>query len=547
MRSKLLILLVLACVVIAFNCTPEQSKSIFTRENIPSTIITINTGKDTLVKTPRGAFLKIPAGSIANKSGTEAKLEIKEVYTMLDIIKAGLYTQSNGEPLSSGGMIYINAVAGQELTITKKIEIAIPADYANAKMKLYNGEEKNDGSINWNNPSPLPENKQAELYEEGGRIFQQNCASCHGIGRTLAAPDLAHFGKRFPFLEEGDSRYYYHLMQNIDTSVNMDFEHFTYSHAYDIYKCNLMANGNKTYGTQFFDLTTDAYMSIFKYIQNESDRNNLPMPVQTPLKSCADSCETYQVKLKKLMQIKEETEAQRNKYISENGNMTTVANNNPGNTNMGNVNFSDFDKLVRPENFIATYYQFSIESFGWFNIDVLLKDVDGVKESNLFVRIRGEWRERVDLYLIIPGEKVFVKGGRTEAEEDQYAFMYKDGKINLPQGAKAYILAMSEQSQKMAFALKEFTTSTQQQFDISLAEVTKSEFESTLSIFKKYDLQVGVASSKNAYDIKLTDGKIESVNKELKTVESEKPVNCDCDCGAPQQSPQAMPAIESIK
>lgn len=537
MKSKLFILLLLGVVYLGFYCTsPETKKSLLSQQNLPVTIININIDRDTLVQTPKGALLKIPAGSIKSNSGKNVKLELKEAYMITDIIRAGLFTQSNGNALSSGGMLYINAVSGQEVTITKKIQIAIPTDYANGKMQLYKGQEQANGNINWINPATLPENKQAESFDRGKILFEGKCATCHGIGKSLTAPDLAHFSKRFPAENEESRDYYYHYMPytTVDTSETV-YEHQAdqrMDHAYEIYKCNLRRMYNNSFGTQFPDLDHDfSYLDIFRYIQNESDNKNLALPSQTPLKAGADSCEAYKAKAAELVRLRSQTAAERKKYISENGQMTEEINFSRGRAKVGNLSVTDFEDKVSPQNLSATYYQFSIESFGWYNIDILLKDINGVKESNLFVNIRGEWRQRVDLYLIIPEVKVFVKGGNTDSSPDQYAFLYKDGRINLPQNAKAYVLAVSEQNQKIAFALHEFNTTTQQQFDISLTETTKESFEAALNIFANTDMNISAAKTKNYSDIKADDEKIESIDKKLKALEAERPVTCDCDCG----------------
>lgn len=541
MKSKLFILLFLGVVYLGFYCTsPETKKTILSQQNLPVTIININIDRDTLVQTPKGTLLKIPAGSIKCNTGKNVKLELKEVYSMTDIIKAGLLTHSNGDALSSGGMLYINVASGQEVTITKKIQIAIPTDYANGKMQLYKGEEQTNGNINWTNPVALPENKQAESFDRGKILFEGKCAGCHDIGKSLTGPDLAHFSRRFPVETEGNWHYYYHYLPYaaVDTSNNRDEhqEDLNLDHAYGIYKCNLRSMYNNMIGTQFPDIDHDSsYLDIFRYIQNESDKNSLALPPQTSLKPGADSCEAYKAKAAELNTLKNETEAARKKYIGENGQMTEVSNLNPDIVNITGVNSNDFDKFVSPENFSATYYQFSIESFGWYNIDILLKDIDGVKESNLFVNIIGEWKQKVDVYLIIPEVKVFVQGGKVSSSTDQYAFVFKNGKINLPQNAKAYILATSEQQEKIAFGLHEFYTTTQQQFDIGLTETTEKSFESAMRVFGNNEIKISVAQTKNISQIKITDEKIASIDKQLKMLEMLRPVNCDCNCEVPKQ------------
>ena len=98
----------------------------------------------------------------------------------------------------------------------------------------------------------------------------------------------------------------------------------------------------------------------------------------------------------------------------------------------------DFDERVSPQNFEAEYYQFTIENFGWFNIDILLKMLMVVKKVNLFVRIVGEYRQKIEVYLIIPSMKVYGEGGLTERTDDEYAFDKKNGQIPCPKMQKLY-------------------------------------------------------------------------------------------------------------
>ena len=77
--------------------------------------------------------------------------------------------------------------------------------------------------------------------------------------------------------------------------------------------------------------------------------------------------------------------------------------------------------------YYAEYYQFSISSFGWINIDMLLNDVPGVEESELFARVTGKYQNRVKTYLIIPSTKTYGEGGPAERNKEEFAYFYKTG------------------------------------------------------------------------------------------------------------------------
>lgn len=90
-----------------------------------------------------------------NRQNTEGsiRLELKEFYTLEDIIAADLTTQSDGEMLETGGMIYLSATdsKGQKLKIKsgKSIRIEMPRLPNSSEKQLFYGEKQGDSPINW--------------------------------------------------------------------------------------------------------------------------------------------------------------------------------------------------------------------------------------------------------------------------------------------------------------------------------------------------------------------------------------------------------------
>ncbi len=534
------IITLLSFLVIIVSCnTGKQTNLLSEPDDIPADKYVINIDKDTTLVTKYGALLKIPKGSLASDNGNTVTLEIKEAYSIQQMMRAGLTTQSNGDPLSSGGMIYINAAAGQNVSIKQEIKIAIPTGYLEPGMQLFKGDRNDNGTINWNNPAPLPRNEQLTVAENGKQLFQSNCANCHGIGKDGTGPDLANILKR-PFINVGEGSSYpdFHFRQSETYSEDQiqpvghfqtedstsKFYHYPVS---GVYKCNVVKKFGSV-GPSSLGLKRDDILSICRYIQNESDKRNLPMPSHAYLDSCVDSCRVYVEKLNDLNQRKQIAAQKRQGLIEDNGPMVKIT---PDSALPPAIAAPiNFDEKVSPENYDATYYQFSIESFGWFNIDMLLKEVNGVEESELFVRIVGEYKKRIKVFLIIPSAKVYGEGGPAERNPDEFAFFYKNGKLPLPQNVKAYIMAVTETESSVAFAIKEFTTGRQQQLDISLQASTKEEFEAAIQRINPERLYIGVKDSKNAGEIRQTDTEIKDIDSELKKTEGLKPKNCDCDC-----------------
>ena len=99
----------------------------------------------------------------------------------------------------------------------------------------------------------------------------------------------------------------------------------------------------------------------------------------------------------------------------------------------------------------------------------------------------------------------------------------------MPQGTKAYILAMGESHGQIVFGKLDFLTSYQQALDISPVITTREEMNAAINSLAIDRLTVQANDSKNAAAMRATD-------KQLSDIERLKPKDCDCDCGKPTDS-----------
>lgn len=549
------LLLLMPVILFLFSCSSPSTKlpvGLLSTDSLPTQLFTIDINKDTLLHTSNGTWLKIEKGTFGSENG-KAALEIKEALSMQQIIKAGLVTASNGQPLASGGMIYINAAAGQKVTINKPFKVAVPAASLDKNMQLFKGEKTAEGNMNWKDPKAVDDNLQMSAIKKGEILFQQKCASCHGIGKEGSGPDLANFTKRHR-VYEGEGGYYIrhrfrkHLVSYTgwswtENGVVVKSHRKPYYYA-DPYACNLIT----LFDNQEVDLSNDFrenykdWEKIYQYIHNESCSRIYPDPRQSFLRSCIDSCEMYQQLKDELGKKQVQEEMKRIELIKENGSLVDrIYNEETGSSGMASVIEGspppDFDEKVQPNQYDAVYYQFTIETFGWFNIDMLIEGKEGVANSELFVRVVGTYTEKIKIYLIIPSAKILGEGGPSEKDDELYAFFYKSGKIPLPQNTKAYILAVTETENTIAYGLKEFTTQIKQQLDISLNTSTKQAFEKAMESIGGDKLAITTKEAKNAAMIKEADKRIKELEEALKNAEHLKPTRCDCDCGEPAPAP----------
>lgn len=571
MKKIITCLTILAAINISCN-TGKKSGSLLSKpDDIVADEYVINIDKDTTLKTKNGALLKIPKGSLVTDKGNTVVLEIKEAYSMGQMILAGLTTQSNGQPLSSGGMIYINAKAGQNVTIKQAIKVATPTNNLADSMQLFRGETDASGNMNWIEPKPLSENKQLSSIQKGKQLFESKCTGCHAIGKDMTGPNLAHILKRLDFYSEGSGRYFSHGYYPTEefsgiysivkdssgkSSKYYDPEYYNYhGDNYNVYKCNLVKMYGGNTGPQILDRgDTDAskngsFLSLYQYIQNESNKKNLPLPSHNYLMDCADSCVAYNERIFDLNNQKRLSQKSRNELVKENGKLTKENKDINSAPALPEPIISpppvNFDEVVSPENNGAVYYQFSIETFGWYNVDILLKDITGNEESELTVRITGTYREKLDIFLIIPEQKIYTKAGKKKSGTDEYVFAYTNGKIFLPQNAKAYILGLSESKSSIAFNLVEFTTGLKQNIEMELTSSSKSVFNETITSINWKDIKISAKDSKNAEFIRKTEDNLEEIEKALKGAEKLKPKNCDCDCGPTTTASLETPEVNS--
>jgi len=513
MRKPLLIIGLLAAIVYACNQAGKIKNPLLGTSKLRSQFFNIDITKDTTLITRHGAVIRIPHGALTTKGNT-VQLEVKEAYSIQDIIKAGLTTQSNGQPLSSGGMIYINAVGENNVRITQKISIATPTSNLNKNMQLFKGEVQSDSTINWTNPTPLPQNPQSTALDNGKTLFENNCTSCHALGKDMTGPNLAHVIKRYnPYYGEGrDLSHPYNFIQNPAKAMEHSGYHLCLKKQFGGAMC--MA---------FPKLTDEEIDNLYAYIENESERRKLPIP-GTKLLQCYQECRQYQEIASKWKEIKTRLEKDSSYLLRDLRNSPSVA---PDTTIYDEDTvlpwqpMPELDK-VNPAMNRSLYYQFTIESFGWFNVDVLLI-TEGAVPSELMVRIQGQYKDRFSIYLVIPSIKLLAPGGPLKGQSDTYGFFTKDGAIPLPQQVKAYVLAMGEYEDKIIFAKKEFSTQQKQSFDLELTTVTKQVFQRELANLQSVDLKISVGDTKNAAQLKIAI-------KELKKAEALKPKNCDCDC-----------------
>ncbi|RXK61861.1 hypothetical protein ESA94_02260 [Lacibacter luteus] len=463
---KKALLLISLFVLFLLACTRENKPSFLNTGNIRTQIFTIDPAKANTLKGFRGGIFNIPAGAF---EGTAAvTIELKEVYAPIEILAAGLTTESNGELLESGGMFYINAKRdGIQLELKKDIQGSIPADYINDSMKLFKGDLKEDGSLNWVEPEALlPATDSNTLcIQAGERIFKSNCLSCHDISKKITGPTLINSGKYY------NSDEYYRLLKNpgLFAKENRRFDCQIYDY-------------NGVIMTAFPAISKDNVSCMIKYFENEKMKRPDLATKLDKQDFDREGCDSITI--------------EKNKFPCG---IDTFYNNEEFEKIVAN-SFADIkttDTIIKPfqssgidtlnTDFQAPNeyrYEFKINSLGWYNIDILLKKLEGITEVTLDATTTFKEKEQVDIRLLFPEKRIELKS-EYHKESETYTFGMDDNTIPLFIGDIAIMFAIAEESDKIYYSVREFRITKEQHIEMPFKETSKEKLEEA---FKKVNL-----------------------------------------------------------
>lgn len=493
MKKALLIVMILAVasvVYFLFKGGKPKANAILTAENLQSSFYEIDIERDTTIVTSAGSIIKIPAGSVV-AGNSKVKVEIKEAITIEDIVKAGLTTTSDGRMLRSGGMIYVN-VTDKNAVMKGQWDVKLPAETYEPGMTLFKGNVDNDGKINWKDVDSLKESDYEKKLAQGKQLFESNCSSCHDPFKDATGPALLYMKSRRDWgWLKAFTRNPSALIASGDPLANCVYNQW-----------------NKTAMTAFPNLTDSELEDLYDYLEVQS-KSIAPNNV-ADAKLCVDSCLRYKSALKGSTQLLE----QKSDFLEDNGRQVI--------DQMATDESAPEGTKVEIINNRAIYYQFTISSFGWYNIDQYVANNADAVQSKLIVSVDGGNSEMpVNVYLIIPDKKIVNAAGILD--DGNYGFFEQDGRLPLPQGYEAFILAIGERNGEILYGTTTFTTNQDQHLKVSVDEIAQAEFKIAISKLNFDSLSIVTAASKNADSIR-------SIDVQLNEIEKLKPTSCDCDC-----------------
>jgi mono/diheme cytochrome c family protein len=448
----------------------------FTKEMLPSQFFQINTDKDTSLETAHGSLLRISAGSFSIEGSIT--IEVKEAFTPAEILAAGLTTESNGRPLRSGGMIYVNGFSKEKpIEIIKPIKISIPNQYYDAGIQIFKGVETDSNTINWQDPVKPDTTPQIKNWVTGKAIFKAKCASCHNIFKQSTGPALADVEFREPW---NDRKRIYEFIRNPSGFMSTDR-----------YTQHLKAQ----YGsmmTAFPGLGTEGTNAVLDYIKNEQYRPGVKEEEEnfsdsisnaTPVAAISDT--GYNESDTSLYPIINSPCKEDTVYISlKKQNQSFFQDDIDSLFNSKQLETSKPEDLEGLRNGFTDpnptegMYDFEIKTFGWYNVDAYVEGYAGTINVKLYAQIRVDFNIVMHVYLFCPKNKMLSVG--YEKKGDTYFFNKINNGIPLFINDKAILFAFGSKGDKMYYGISEFRVQGQQTIIINVKETTEENIREAL-------------------------------------------------------------------
>jgi mono/diheme cytochrome c family protein len=315
---RLIVLFLTLLCVAAWSCNETEAHEPVFGVDLPTSNFVVDPARDTVLKTASGAQIAISAGTFDAGNASSVSLEVKEAYTPEEMTRGGLIHA--GDSFNSGGMIYINVVAGQSVSIHKPLNVSIPAKGTGSDWMVYKGEAGSDALLKWDDPKALTNSPAQAATDAGKTLFQTRCASCHGGKDEVAGPPLAWITRR------RDRQWLYAFTRNNAILLWRG----------DGYSCYLF-NRYKSPMPLFKDLSDADLSGLYRYIDNASrfiDSNSV-----SDLKRGYDSCVSNDPKCSPV--------AQRTRAVPAQGDSAATA------------------PVEAP---VSDYYTFAVEKHGWYSV-----------------------------------------------------------------------------------------------------------------------------------------------------------------------------------
>lgn len=473
-----------------------SSRYVFSPSVLPVQEYTVNNEKDTILKTLHGSLISISKGSFASKD--PVILTIKEAISPAEIFAAGLITESDGRPLGSGGMIYINTLE-QGITLLKPLKVSIPTTSFEPAMQLFKGVETDSGRINWTDPLPIDSTPLQNSIAFGKAIFRTSCMSCHAIFLKKIGPAMAGLESRGPWKDRkqllswinnparfmSTNRYAQNLKNEYGSMMTgfPDINLVAVNGIADYIKSETNRPGAFEEELRFNDSLSKAYLRARPVV--ESDTISLDQEASMPYPDTSN-CLPYTVYLPDLP--KEPV------FINSDTSTPVVPLPLPDNFDEKPVDASSMEGLrngFNDLNATSGMYDFTIKTLGWYNIDFFVNGFPGTEITQVNALVRNaDQHPSLHIYLFCPRNKMLSVSN--DSFGNTFSFDKINGGIPLFLQDRAILFAFTSQHEKIFYAIREFTVQQTQTIELELKESTETEIKKALEAKQLEGIQLDV-------------------------------------------------------
>jgi hypothetical protein len=498
--KKLIIILLAATALISCRQDVKQiarnTANILTTENLPSSVFSIASDRDTVISGNGGTQIRIKANSFADKSGKlfqgRVDIELKEAITNSDIVLGNMTTLSNGRVLESGGMIYLNATSKiNQLSIAENssIEVSVPADVVNDSMQIYSAEkDSSSNEINWINPK--------DDIVKAAATDSLNESTAFNFSPEVVANDTIDL-----FTEDAESipvppKPQEH--QGGDTTISLIFDSATFPEFSEYRNVEFKFKNGNEYNPDDAHITWFSidlkkaeekgfYTIKFQGWYNEKliERNYTVTPVfegadyKTAMEKYNETFKNFEKKKKKIELAKIEAEKERIKtekkqqieWQKAQRERIVQMKKQVASQSISNTNSFSTDKNVR--------YVFILKDLGWANIDILY-DMPNTKLVDLETSIENNKEyDVVYISLIFNKVKIYLPGYKKS--NNTYSFTHGNFEApRLPVGESALIIATAYKDGVPFLAIQPVIIEKKQKVSLQLKETTADKLKAEI-------------------------------------------------------------------
>lgn len=258
-RPKVIYLLPLFLLIVLFSCQ-ENQPDVKVKAN--SEVFEINCNKEYVLELKNGDVVVIDSNSFDCGGASSFSLTIEYVKSRKDIIFSGLETiTDDGKLLESEGMFRLDYPSTVSIDKKSPVSYRVASKNYNSKAQLFDLDvESNSWTVR--EKRELTQEK-IDRIENGAKLFDENCASCHNkkLDEPMTGPALGRVTE----------------FRDLDWLLPYTRNSLAMIASGDSLAINLFNGYCKVIMTSFENLSDDEILSIYEFIENESEVQNIPL------------------------------------------------------------------------------------------------------------------------------------------------------------------------------------------------------------------------------------------------------------------------------